>query len=208
MSKERELAILSQRVRALSQTGLTYVNNDYDRERYEELLSISDSIVSVCSGIDEEEVLDCFCPRKEYVTPKVDIRAIVFNESDELLMVQEKLDGLWSVPGGWADVGYTPKEVAIKEVKEETGLDVEALRLLAVVDMSKHNHPLIPFYVYKIFILCRLKGGAFTEAFDILDKGFFPLNTLPPLSLERIIPEEIEMVYELYKDPSKQVYID
>ena len=73
-------------------------------------------------------------------------------------------------------MGYSPKEVAAKEVKEETGLDVLPVRLLAVMDMSKHPHPAIPYYVYKFFILCELKGGSFTETFDILGKGFFRLE--------------------------------
>ena len=89
------------------------------------------------------------------------------------------MDGCWSLPGGWSDVGYSPKEVAAKEVKEETGLDVLPVRLLAVMDMSKHPHPAIPYYVYKFFILCELKGGSFTETFDILGKGFFRLEELP-----------------------------
>lgn len=208
MSKEKDLIILSQRIRALSQTGLAYTKDTYDQERYNELIAISDSIVSLCTGIEKTEITNCFRTDKEYITPKVDVRAIVFNEHDELLMVREKLDGLWSIPGGWADVGSSPTEVAVKEVHEETGLIVEAERLIAVIDMSRHAHPPIPFYVYKLLILCRLKGGTFTEAFDILDKGFFQLTNLPPLSLERIIPEEIQMAYKSYKEPSIPVYID
>lgn len=208
MSKEKDLIRLAQRIRALGQTGLTYQSDNYERERYEELLSISDTILTIATGIDQIEISRCFNLQKEYTTPKVDIRAIVFNPNDELLMVQEKLDGLWSVPGGWADVGCTPKEVAVKEVYEETGLEVEAVRLLGVVDMSRHEHPALPFYVYKIFILCRLQGGTFSETFDILDKGFFKLDSLPPLSLERIIPTEIDWAYKAYKDPTLQAYID
>lgn len=208
MAKNKELILLAQRMRALSQNGLTYSLSEYDTERYEELLQISNQIASLSTGLDEDIIDSLYIPAKEYVTPKVDIRAVVFNENDEILLVKEKHDGLWSLPGGWADVGYSPKEVARKEVKEETGLDVHPVRLLSVIDMSKHPHPAIPFYVYKFFILCQITGGSFTETFDILGKGFFPLDNLPPLSQERVLPQQIQTMHEYYKNPSKMVYLD
>jgi ADP-ribose pyrophosphatase YjhB (NUDIX family) len=208
MQKDKELIVLAQRIRALSQNGLVYSLSEYDTERYEELLQISNQIVSSVTGLDENSINSSYILSKEYITPKVDIRAVVFNQQDEILLVKEKADGLWSLPGGWADIGYSPKEVARKEVKEETGLEVHPVRLLSVVDMSKHPHPPIPFYVYKFFILCEITDGAFTQAFDILDKGFFPPANLPPLSLERVLPEQIARLYESYKKPPKDVYLD
>ena len=192
MSRSKELILLAQRIRALSQTGLVYSLSEYDTERYEELSRLSDEITALATGLKPDDVASGYRPAQEYVTPKVDIRAVVFNEKDEILLVREKMDGCWSLPGGWSDVGYSPKEVAAKEVKEETGLDVLPVRLLAVMDMSKHPHPAIPYYVYKFFILCELKGGSFTETFDILGKGFFRLEELPPLDLkedEQLIKE-------------------
>ncbi|MDH6306929.1 ADP-ribose pyrophosphatase YjhB (NUDIX family) [Parabacteroides sp. PF5-5] len=208
MQTNKELILLAQRIRALSQTGLTYSLSEYDTERYEELLDISNQIVSLSTGIDPESINALYIPLKEYATPKVDIRAVVFNEKDEILLVKEKADGLWALPGGWSDVGYSPKEVAQKEVKEETGLDVTPVRLLAVMDMSKHSHPAIPFYIYKFFILCEQIGGEFTETFDILNKGFFDINKLPPLSLERVLPQQIKMMSEYYKTNANTVYLD
>lgn len=208
MSKEKELLLVAQRVRALAQNGLTYSLSEYDTERYEELLTLSDRLASLATGYRPEELGACFRLQKEYATPKVDIRAVVFNEKDEILLVREKHDGCWSLPGGWSDVGYSPKEVAVKEVKEETGLDVRAVRLLAVMDMSRHPHPAIPFYVYKFFILCERVGGEFTEAFDILGKGFFPRHRLPPLSLERVLPRQIEQMFTYRENPSAAVYLD
>ena len=199
MSRSKELILLAQRIRALSQTGLVYSLSEYDTERYEELSRLSDEITALATGLKPDDVASGYRPAQEYVTPKVDIRAVVFNEKDEILLVREKMDGCWSLPGGWSDVGYSPKEVAAKEVKEETGLDVLPVRLLAVMDMSKHPHPAIPYYVYKFFILCELKGGSFTETFDILGKGFFRLEELPPLSLERVLPEQIQRMYAYYK---------
>ena len=208
MEKGKELITLAQRIRALSQTGLAYAANGYEIERCRELIAVSNRITSLVSGIGEDEINACYIPMKEYITPKIDVRAVIFNENDEILLVQERLDRRWSMPGGWSDVGYTPKEVAIKETKEETGLDVRVGRLLAVMDKRCHAHPSSPFYIYKIFILCEIVGGEFNEAFDILDKGFFSLNQLPPLSLDRILPEQISLINELRLNPSAPVYLD
>ncbi|MDR1980595.1 MAG: NUDIX hydrolase [Tannerellaceae bacterium] len=204
----KELITLAQRIRAVSQNGLIYSSNDYDIDRYRELLHISDEITALSTGLDIKTIESLYMPQKEYVTPKVDIRAVVFNDQDDILLVKERADGCWSLPGGWADVGYSPKEIAVKEVKEETGLDVSPLRLLSVTDMSRHPHPPIPFYVYKFFILCELTGGGFTDAFDILDKGFFALDTLPPLSLERVLPEQIHRMREYRDHPEYGVLLD
>lgn len=208
MDKQKHLIVLAQRIRALAQTGLTYSLSEYDTDRYEELLQISDQITSEVTDFDAAEIAACYRLEKEYVTPKVDIRAVVFNEKGEILLVREKMDGCWSLPGGWSDVGYSPAEVAVKEVKEESGLEVRPVRLLAVMDMSKHPHPSIPFYVYKMFILCEITGGEFTEAFDILGKGFFKQGELPPLSLERVLPQQIDRMFDAYRNPSQEVYLD
>lgn len=126
----------------------------------------------------------------------------------EILLVREKADGRWSMPGGWSDVGYTPAEVAVKETKEETGLDVRVERLLAVLDKRCHNYPASPLYVYKMFILCTAVGGELGGTFDILDQRFFPLDALPPLSLDRTLPENIRMVNELRLHPERGVVLD
>lgn len=207
-ARSERLIEVAKRVRALAQNGLVYSLSEYDTERYEELTHLSDRITALATGLDEADVASAYRPAKDYVTPKVDIRAVVFNEKEEILLVREKADGRWSLPGGWSDVGYSPKEVAAKEVKEETGLDVRPVRLLAVMDMSKHPHPVIPYYVYKFFVLCEPVGGTFTEAFDILGKGFFPVDALPPLSLERVLPEQIRRMRHLYHHPEEEVYLD
>jgi ADP-ribose pyrophosphatase YjhB (NUDIX family) len=210
MDKAKSIILKAQRIRALAQTGLSYSANEFEIDRCNELLEISDQITSLLTDASEEEIRACYYPVREYeyVTPKVDIRAVVFNANDEVLLVRERMDGHWSLPGGWSDVGFTPKEVAVKETKEETGLDVSAQRLLAVMDKQCHPHPMSPFYVYKFFILCELLGGEFTETFDILDKGFFALDALPPLSLDRVLPEQIRLMDQLRRNPSAPVYLD
>lgn len=204
---EKKILSLIGQVRALSQCGLVYAKDEYDMERYQELIHISNQLTALISTHSIEEIAGCFPLENDYVTPKVDIRAVVFNADSEILLVQEK-DGCWSLPGGWADVGYSPKEVAIKEVKEETGLDVTPIKLLAVMDKKYHNHPPALHYVYKIFILCELSGGSFHPTFDILDRGFFGQNDLPPLSLERVLKEQIDIMFDYKTGKQKEALID
>lgn len=208
MGVELELLEIAKRIRALSQTGLVYSECDYTTERYQELLDLSHKITAKLTDNRVEDIKGIFRIADDYVTPKVDVRAVVFNSQNEILMVKERADGAWALPGGWADVGFTPSEVAVKEVKEETGLDVNSVRLLAVLDKKCHNHPPHLHYAYKIFILCEFNGGNFTEAFDILDKGFFKRNALPPLSLDRNTTEQIELMFEYKDNPQKLPIVD
>jgi ADP-ribose pyrophosphatase YjhB (NUDIX family) len=207
-NKGNELITLAQRIRALNQTALTYSTNEYEIDRSKELIEISDRMTAIVSGMKEDEIRAYYHPVKEYVTPKVDIRAVIFNEKNEILLVKEKADGRWALPGGWSDVGYTPTEVVVKEAKEETGLDVRVVRLLAVLDKRCYNHPASSFYVYKFCFLCEITGGNNDLTFDILDKGFFALDNLPPLSLDRILPEQIALLDKLRRDPDAKVYCD
>lgn len=206
--KEKEILTLTARIRALAQNGLFYSSNEYDTDRFRELQSLSDQITAALTGYKPEDISACFGIESDYVTPKVDIRAVVFNTEGQILMVQESADGCWSLPGGWADVGFTPKEIAVKEVKEETGLDVEPVRVIAILDKSRHNHPPALHYVYKIFILCHIKAGTFTEVFDILDKGFFSQDNLPSLSEERVLKNQIDLMFEFYNNPEKAAICD
>ena len=208
-NKGNELITIAQRMRAMSQTALTYSTNVYEIERCKEMITLSDRIVSVVCGLNEADINADYHPVKEYVTPKVDIRAIIFNEKDEILLVKEQADGRWALPGGWADVGFTPTEVIIKETKEETGFDVRVVRLLAVFDKRCHPHPASSFYIYKICFHCEITGGGDSElTFDILDKGFFALDRLPPLSIDRILPEQIALLDQLRRNPDAEIYCD
>ena len=207
-SKGSELITLAQRIRAMSQTALTYSSNEYEIERSKDFIEISNRIKSIVSGVSEDEISACYIPVKEYITPKVDIRIVIFNDKNEILLVKEKADGLWALPGGWSDVGFTPTEMVVKETKEETGFDVRVVRLLAVLDKRCYNHPTNTFYVYKFCFLCEITGGNDQLTFDILDKGFFALDNLPPLSRDRILPEQIELLDKLRRDPDSKVYCD
>lgn len=208
MNKQKQIILLANRIRTLAQHGLIYSLSEYDSERYNELFNISHQLIAACSGYSQQEIADCFLIEKDYVTPKVDIRAVVFNDKDEILLVKEKADSCWSLPGGWADVGYTPKAIAEKEVLEESGLQVQATKLLAVLDKNQHNHPPALQHAYKLFMLCQIVGGSLRTAFDILDCDFFDKNNIPTLSLERVLPEQIDLMFEYKNNPQKEVWID
>lgn len=207
LSPEEQLNI-AKRLKALADTGLVYAENDYDQDRYSELLKISLKLMGHLSNNKLDDLQRFFLPEKDYPTVKVDVRAFVLNENDELLMAQERIDHKWTIPGGWADVGDTPSEAVLKEIKEETGLDAKAERLLAVYDKRCHSHPPQPFYIYKLIFLCQVTGGNLQPGFDMNGAQFFALTDLPPLSEDRILKTQIEQLYSLAKNENAQVYFD
>ncbi|WP_299288672.1 NUDIX hydrolase [uncultured Mucilaginibacter sp.] len=198
----------AKRLKAMAHLGLTYANNEYDRERYHELEQISLEMMQQVSGQPLAEISAYFNTKKEYITPKVDIRAVIFNDQKQLLLVREKADGKWSLPGGWADIGFSPKEIAVKEALEETGFNVKPVKLLAIFDKRCHPHPPQPDYVYKIFIQCEIINGEKTRAFDIMDVSFFDQNSIPGLSEDRVLPAQINLMFEYLADPQKEAMMD
>jgi ADP-ribose pyrophosphatase YjhB (NUDIX family) len=189
---------LAKRIRTISEIGLLYSATGYDEERYAELKYLSEQLMDATHHFAPHAASDLFDPTVDYPTPKVDIRALVLNSEQEILMVQEKSDSCWSLPGGWAEIGHTPSEVAVKEVLEETGLHVECYSLAAVFDKRMHQHPPEPYYVYKMVFYCRIKDSSpvtLKPAFDVLDAGWFKIDALPPLSENRILPSQVTTVY-------------
>lgn len=205
------LLSIAKRLQSIAQVGIFYSEDKpFDRERYLEIADMSVKILGQLTDEPIEKIGNLFTEERDgYQTPKVDIRAVVFNESGEILMVKEKVDGRWSLPGGWADVGYSPAEVAVKEVKEETGLDVKTLRVLGIFDKRNHPHPPEGWYVYKIFILCEKIGGEISkDTTETSDIQYFSLENVPPLSEPRIVFSQIKMMFEYRNNPKKEVYFD
>ena len=198
----------AKRLKAMAHLGLTYSKDNYDLERYRELEQISLEMMQEILDDPLEKITNYFSTNKEYITPKTDIRVVIFNAEKEILLVREKVDGKWSLPGGWADIGFSPKEIAVKEALEETGFNVKPVRLLAVLDKRCHPHPPQPDCVYKIFIQCEIINGEKNEAFDILDVRFFNQNAIPELSEDRVLPTQIELMFEYLTDPQKEAMID
>lgn len=198
----------AKRLRSIAHLGLTYANNEYDTDRYGELEQISLEMMNMATGLPSDQLAGYFSAAKEYITPKVDIRAVIFDHKNEILLVKEKADGKWSLPGGWADIGQSPTEAAVKEALEETGFNVKPIKLLAVLDKRCHPHPPQLDYVYKIFIQCEITSGEYNQAFDILDMGFFKQDDLPELSEDRVLAGQIDLMFEYLNDPEKQALID
>ena len=207
-SLNQKLLHISKRLKAIATTGLIYCEDAYNMERYNELNALSDSMVELLTGTTLETIRNFYLDSKEYPTPKADIRAVIFNEEKKLLMVREKSDNKWSLPGGWADIGYTPAEVAVKEVVEETGLMVKPFKLLAVLDKKNYRHPPQPEYVYKHFIACEIVGGNLTTAHDISEVAYFARNEIPELSEIRVVREQVTLMFEFLDDPQKTPIFD
>jgi len=196
----------AKQLQSIAQAGLTYSRDVYDLERFQQIRDISVEIMSEYTKTDMNTVKDLFANETGYATPKVDIRAVIIKD-EQILMVKEKTDGKWALPGGWADIGLSPSEVAVKEVKEECGLDVRAIRLLAVHDKKCHPHPPSPYHVYKLFIECEITGGHATVGVETSEVGYFSENDLPELSIERNTESQIKMAFR-HRNTMEQVEFD
>jgi len=184
-------------LQAIAQNGLTYVKDIYDRERYEQLRDISAQMMAHISDVPLEKVRGLFCDEKGYQTPKIDTRAAII-ENGKILLVQEK-NGRWSMTGGWCDVHISVKENTVKEVLEEAGLTVEAERLVAVQDRSRHNTPPSAWGICKFFVLCRRISGQFQENSETVCSGWFSPDSLPEaLAVEKNTAEQIALCFEAY----------
>jgi len=191
----------ARQLQAISENGITYAVNDYDLERYRHLQKIAAEMMAAGDGnISPLDVAEFFNREKGHATPKVDVRAAVFRD-DRILLVREISDGGWTLPGGWCDVGDSPSIAAVREVKEESGFDVRATKLVAVHDRDKHGHPAIPYHAYKMFFLCELIGGEAKTSNETDGVEFFAEDKLPRLSLTRTVPEQIAMVFRHYREP-------
>lgn len=190
----------------IAQAGLTYSKDAFDIERFERIREISAEILSLQSGLSLEKIKSLFCNEEAFQTPKLDSRAAIFKDN-KILLVKEK-NGTWSLPGGWVDVNQTIKTNTVKEVKEEAGLDVEAIRIIAVQDRNLHNLPPYAYNVCKVFLLCEVKGGAFQPNIETVESGYFNLDEIPPLAEEKNNKEQVEMCFAAYHDKDWVVQFD
>lgn len=197
----------AKQIQAISQTGLEYSKDIYDIERFEMLRDLSVEILNEYTGVGVEKIKDLFASETGYATPKVDIRSVIFQDN-KLLLVKERLDGAWALPGGWADIGLSPKEVVVKETKEESGLEVKAIRLLGVLDKKYHDHPPTASHVYKMFILCEIVGGQIAAGLETSEVAFFDEDHLPDLSAERNTEKQIKKLFEMIRSDTNEVLID
>ena len=194
-------------IQSLSQSGLAYTENPYDIERYERLREISAEIVAEKSNISLDKVERLFCNETGYQTPKLDTRAAIFKDN-KILLTHEN-NGTWSLPGGWCDVLESVKSNTVKEVKEETGLDVEAVKIISIQDRNKHNKPQYAYGVCKVFVLCNIIGGKFIKNIETTETKYFSLEEIPSnLAEEKTNKEQIEMCFAAFNNQSWQTQFD
>jgi ADP-ribose pyrophosphatase YjhB (NUDIX family) len=178
---------------ALSQTGLAFAQDPFDRERYARVRALVEEMLRSRAYPDFDPAA-LIGQDKGYVTPKVDVRGAAFRDG-RILMVRERSDGLWTLPGGWCDVNDSPSESVVKEIREESGFDARAVKLAALLDRRRHPHPSQFHHVYKLYFLCELTGGQAASSIETDGVDFFAEDQLPPLSLNRITPGQIELMF-------------
>ncbi len=199
---------LIKEIRAIAQTGIYYTRDPYDHERYERLIAIGNLLYSKVSSSDVEAIERFFIPEKGYATPKVDLRACVIKEG-RVLLVRERSNGKWTLPGGWADQNESPKEGIVREVLEESGFAIKVISLYAIKDRDRHPYtPKYPVSVYKLFFTAEVTGGEPRDNIEISHIDFFDVDSLPPLSEDRVLAEDIIEGMNHYRENREVTYSD
>jgi ADP-ribose pyrophosphatase YjhB (NUDIX family) len=186
-------------IRSISQNGLAFTKDSFDKERYEQLRSVADEMLASCTDIPVEKIKSLLSSEKGYATPKVDVRGGVFR-GDKILLVRERSDNAWTLPGGWADVNESPSESIVREIREESGFKTKCVKLAAVYDRDKHAHTPFFFSVYKLFFICKLIGGKPEKTIETDGVAFFAEDGLPNLSETRVTPSQIQMVFRHHRN--------
>ncbi len=188
-------------LQAIAQNGLTFARDPYDIQRYKEIQLIVAEMLAAGSGLEQSVILGLLEKETDYATPKVDVRGVVFR-NNQLLLVRERADGKWTLPGGWADVCASPAENVVREVYEESGFVTRAEKILTVFDRSKHPHePPFAFHLYKIFVLCTITGGEARTSSETDSVGFFGEREMPALSISRVTSAQITRMFEHHRQP-------
>ncbi|MCB9138688.1 MAG: NUDIX hydrolase [Caldilineaceae bacterium] len=197
----------SRRLQALAQSGLAYATSPYDVERYTGIRRVAAEMIAAADDPDATKMEARLALEEGYATPKIDVRGACF-DNGRILLVRERSDGLWTLPGGWADVHEGPRQAVEKEIREESGYEARAVKLFAVWDKEQHNHPPDLFHIWKLVLLCEIVGGAAAHSMETDGVGFFSLDNLPPLSLERITPRQIARLFALHAHPHAPTEFD
>lgn len=201
----------AQQLQGIAQNGLTYAESPFDIQRYEQIRQIAAEMVAGLAKAEPDTLLELFSKDEGYATPKVDVRAAVFQD-DKILLVRETLfdAGRWTLPGGWVDVGEPPSLAVEREVLEETGYQTRATKLVAVYDRNhpRHGHPPFVHHVYKLFFQCELLGGTPIDSHETGDASFFSRDAIPELSLTRVVPSQVDRLFEHYYHPDWKTDFD
>ncbi|WP_038880729.1 NUDIX hydrolase [Vibrio jasicida] len=198
----------AKQLQAIAQAGEAYSKDAYDLERFKIVEDIAHQMFADISDKSVADIQNLFIPETGYPTPKVDLRAGVIKDG-KILLVKEREDGGWTLPGGWADVCETPSSGVVREVLEESGLVVARPKLIAIRDRAMHDYqPPYPFHIYKMFFLCEYVSGEPKENIEVSEIDFFAQHKIPPLSQSRVLPRDIEMVFDAFYSEDFQVHVD
>ena len=198
---------LARRLLALSQCGLHFTPQEYDRERYREIVEIATALLAAESNEHADSLRDRWFVEDGYATPKIDVRGAIFRD-DRVLLVREVTDGKWTLPGGWADVNDSPSLAVEKEIEQESGFTAKAVKLAALYDRNLHDHPAYLFHAWKAFFICDITGGEARTSHETDGVEFFPLDALPELSTGRSTEKQIRRMYEHHLDRARATEFD
>jgi ADP-ribose pyrophosphatase YjhB (NUDIX family) len=188
------------RLQSIAQNGRNYSKNEFDLQRYQQVEDVAAEIAARYSDGELQTIKAMFGRETGPATPKIDVRAAVISEN-KILLVKERGDG-WTLPGGWVDPGESPSEAAVRETKEESGYDVNAVRLMAIYDRDRQGHPPCPFHVYKLIFLCELAGGSARTSLETDAVSFYSEEELPALSESRILSPQVKRAFAFARDPN------
>ena len=197
----------ARQLQAVAQTGHHFAVNDFDRQRYGAVRQVAAEMLAAGTGADPSVIADMLAGLDGYATPRLDVRAAVFRD-DRILLVKERSDGLWTLPGGFADVGDSPSLAAEREVLEESGFTVRATKLAALYDRNLHGHPPFAWHQWKVMFVCRLLGGEAAPSVETEAVEFFAEDALPPLSLARTTVRQIRHMFEHWRNPALPTSFD
>lgn len=206
----QQLTLLISQLQAIAQSGKFYTKDVYDKERYEQLEDVSKQLLATLTTVSPEQLQLFFDQDTGYVTPKVDVRAVTF-KNNKILLVEEKSTQTWSIPGGWADIGYSASEIAVKETQEEAGIKVAPKRLIAAYDMAKHQYHRQSFnYIYKLFFECEPENTPVHSGVETSNVAYFSLEDALKLklSLNRNLPEDLRMAFKCHESQNWQTQFD
>lgn len=203
MPAPRSLLEVSRELAAISQAGLAFSKDPFDRERFNRLREIAGEIMTVEIGQSGFR----WPVESGYPTPKVDVRGAAFR-GESVLLVKESSSGLWTTPGGWADVNLSPAQNVEKEVLEESGYQVKAVAITSIIDRELAGFPVHTHSIYKIFFLCQIIGGEARTSIESTEIGFFRVDNLPPLDRDRVSAEEIRRAHAFHRNAARPCYFN
>ncbi|MBK8904664.1 MAG: NUDIX hydrolase [Anaerolineaceae bacterium] len=197
-----------QRLQAIAQNGLTYAKDPFDVERYQAIRQIAAEMGATYGQVEVETVATLFAENIGYATPKLDVRGAVFQD-DKILMVRGRQDQLWTLPGGWIDVGEAPGTAVTKEIREESGYLTQPVKLVACYDRNLWGERPYLQHIYKLFFHCELVGGEPQTSLETDKVAFFPPDELPPnLSTARVTHAQIQTLFQHYHNPDLPTEFD